>query len=112
MPESATTLTRYSKTTAAVALSMLTGIPALVDQIQLLDLGLSEEWKKGLALVSVFCLWLAPILARHSAVEAVQAVESKVATVAATTAAVVDPETETPESAADTLRAVAESSKP
>jgi hypothetical protein len=112
MPESATTLTRYSKTAAAIAVSVLTGLPALVDQIQLLDLGLSEDWKKGLAVVSVVSLWLAPILARHSAVEGLQAVEAKLSTVAETTADVVDPHTPTPAGAADTLRAVAESSKP
>jgi type III secretory pathway component EscS len=112
MPESATTPTRYSNTVKALVVSMVMGLPALLDKLQALNLPFPAWVVNTMIVVSVLAAWLSPMLARHSAMEGLQAVEAKVATVAETTAAVVDPHTETPEGAAETLRAVAESSKP
>lgn len=118
MAESTTTPTVQSKTFLAIAVSALSGLPVLVDQLQLLDLGLPPNVLKLLTLIAVVSGWLAPILARHAAVEAVQRVES-VAEVAADAATVVaarveavanaaadalDPHTVTPEGTLETLR--------
>lgn len=76
MPETTTTPTLQSKTFIALAVSAVAGLPALVQQINLLDLGMPTWLKNTLAVISVVALWLSPLLVRHSAAEAVRNVEA------------------------------------
>ena len=127
-----TTPTRTSSTAIALLVSALTGLPPLLQSSQALDLGMPVHVRNALAVISVVALWLAPLLARHSATVAVQKVEAvaevakeradvaevkadaagiqaevtaaRVEEVASVTADALDPHTETPENAVDVLR--------
>jgi hypothetical protein len=108
----ATSPTWKSPVSVANILSVLTAAPAVIEDLLKIDIGIPNDWKYRLLGVAAVIRVILPYLQRRSTVTAVQAVEAKLGTVAETTAAVVDPHTETPAGAAETLRAVAESSKP
>lgn len=73
---SVVTPTRTSHTTIAIIVSVISGLPALAEQFRATNL-LPTWAQNALSVVSILALWVAPILARHSAAVAVQAVETK-----------------------------------
>lgn len=64
-----------SKTLWASVAAFLAGVPAILDQAQLLDLGLTPQQRGVMILVSAACGLAAPILARMAGEAAVKNLE-------------------------------------
>lgn len=74
---SATTPWFKSKAFYAALVSIVTGLPSLIQQLQILPLGLPTWAVHALAIVSVIALWATPMLNRHATEEAVKVVDAK-----------------------------------
>ena len=114
MPETPATTPWYSsRVFVTTAIGIITGLPALAQQIQAIDF-IPTPVKNTLIVTSVICLWLAPLLNRQSAEamgkrleDQTTAVHAQVGEVATATANHLDPHVFDGGAEVQTLRDVA-----